>query len=258
MKNIILILIATSTFSVHAAGFFEELTGEAARQRTAEARAQAEAARNQAQQAINQAQARRNEIAAKRAQMESDRKKMEAWYKETHSFVAAEATKIPGRTEQIARLRANLLDQIAKVHTIRDVFKAYAEQALRCSKAAEGALQISQLASRQQIGTGNLLVSFAMARQESDILQLGGLNSLAWNRGYEALYSTLPATQHLEAQLRAYVGAVNVESATETMNLIQSVLAGLEVQAERAGRLFEGSNQLQVAYTEIQKEMAKK
>lgn len=257
MKKIFLILVLITSTSVHA-NLYEELTGEAAAKRTQEAQARAQAARVRAQAARQQAAQKRQEIANKRAQMEADKKAMEAWYTETKTFVAHEVTKMPSRSDQIARLHTNLLDQVAKVKVIKDAFKIYADQVVKCSKAAEGALVISKLASSQQIGTGNLLMSYAMARQENDLLQLAGLNSLAWNRGYEAMYSTLPAAQHLEAQLKAFIVGVNLESATETMNLINNVLAGLELQAERAAKLLEGSNNLKVAYQEIHNEMQNK
>lgn len=255
MKNCILSILLFLSSSAFANDPWAELTGDAARKRTAEARERTAAMRASIAAANQEIFRKRAEIEAERAEIERNKIKMQSWRSETIAFVGTEVKRTQAQTEQIGSLLNSLKDQQTLVQDIQKAYVEYANNAIRCSKAAQGAVLLSRLAIESKLSSGVLILSYLSAKQEKDPQQQAALTTLAWEHGREALSSVDPLSQRLESTLNKVADQINPESLTQTMALLTSTAEGLQVQLDRAQSLYEGSAFLSQAYSTVQNEM---
>jgi hypothetical protein len=230
---------------------FDELTGDAARARTAEARAKADSLRAATAAALNEINQKRALIESTKNQIAADQEKLKAWTHETRIFVEAEIAGLPEKTRQTGLLAESLKNQATLVAQIRKSFSQYAQSAVKYSDAAKSAWQLNQLARRSDLSAGEIFMAYLSALKEIDLYQAGSLSALAWQKGPEALYSTEPVIQHLEATLSHFIQRVDAESVVETLTIIKALDEGLQVQVMRATKLHEGANSLGQVFMEV-------
>lgn len=247
MKNAIVITLTLLCASGHA-DIFSELTGDAARRRTSEAREKRDAMRAQVAQLNRLVEAKRQEIAQQQGLITNEIQNARTLRQTLVTMIQKEVARLDQQINAQAALNETLAKVSGSMQRFERDMQGFSSAAVRVVATAQAMVKMSDAV--QSNPPGALAWKMAYGRTYVDVTkaQVVLLNELATTQNDQPA-----AVDYLGTVGRQLLTSVDVPALKEARRQTGELRQGLMMQTEQTTSLLEASRKIQLSYQQMLK-----